>query len=255
MMSDDLFQAITAGNLKKVHKYIVKKGNLNVIDHYRTKYTPLMYAVMRGSRSIASLLLESGANINQKDADDKTAYRFALEYGREDIIELFLSFGADVNHTSPGHFREWTPLCIVANLNYTEALALLLKHGADPNAPQSYDLNTPIYFSAAQNNSNNMSLLLHFGAHLNQINRDGASPLMRAVQNHAEESIRICMEHDIDIRPIFSQESAVQNAFYYPKLVAHIQDRLPTLSKEHQKIWKKYRLQSLFLQDEKIRSE
>jgi len=51
-------------------------------------HVPLHEASANGNLELVKLLLESGADVNAKTDDGKTALDFAIEYKRDDIVEL-----------------------------------------------------------------------------------------------------------------------------------------------------------------------
>ena len=63
---------------------------------------------------------------------DFYAIHFAAQSGRNDVIELLISHGVDVNQR--GGFLNATPLVSAVESRNAETVALLLDHGADPHA-------------------------------------------------------------------------------------------------------------------------
>ena len=60
-------------------------------------WTPLMYAAFQGQTDIARLLIDRGADINQRAPNLATALMFAARNGHIDIVKLLLDRGADAN--------------------------------------------------------------------------------------------------------------------------------------------------------------
>ena len=69
--------------------------------------TPLLDAVREDNREIIKLLLASGAQINQPDANGTTALLLALIDGHLDLAQFLIERGADIN-SADGYGR--TPL-------------------------------------------------------------------------------------------------------------------------------------------------
>lgn len=117
----------------------------------------LEYAIYWSPFAAIKRLLEMGANPNYGAAGGAAdglshagfpsliAALSAQRRTEEDklaIIELLLAFGADIQQR--GH-NDWTPLHWAAANNQPDAVALLLKHGADPQARTRIDeCETPI---------------------------------------------------------------------------------------------------------------
>ena len=58
---------------------------------YDNGKTALMSAAMYNAVDAAKLLIASGANINAKDKNDKTALTYAVERGSEDVADILLN--------------------------------------------------------------------------------------------------------------------------------------------------------------------
>src|SRR5947207_10050817 len=69
--------------------------------------TPLLYAVREDNREVVKLLLASGAQINQTDANGTTALLLGLIDGHMDLAQFLIERGADIN-SADGYGR--TPL-------------------------------------------------------------------------------------------------------------------------------------------------
>jgi len=59
------------------------------------RWTPLIHAVHNNEASAVRSLIESGANLEEKDGHGKTALMFAAGYGYTEIVRLLLDAGAD----------------------------------------------------------------------------------------------------------------------------------------------------------------
>ncbi|EXJ82263.1 hypothetical protein A1O3_06076 [Capronia epimyces CBS 606.96] len=117
-------------------RYLVEHGaNPNVLD--LEKFTPFAWAAALASRETLDLLLEHGASVHFGNP-----LHMAVRHGREDdIIELLLNHGADVNaiefEGNPSyyygiHAGVGTPLHEAYVMGNDRLVQLLLKHGADP---------------------------------------------------------------------------------------------------------------------------
>lgn len=71
-----------------VRTLLNKGGQANVSSKYGL--TPLILAAANGCRASLELLLDAGADKNRKDYQGKTAQMYAIETGRNDIVELLL---------------------------------------------------------------------------------------------------------------------------------------------------------------------
>jgi len=106
-----------------------------------------------------------------KDGD--TALHRAAEAGRTEVVRFFLARGADVE----GFGRATTPLRDATTGGHHDVVALLLEHGADPNASES----TLVHGTIRDNDVRMARLLLAHGAAVDVPDEYGGTPLDRAV--------------------------------------------------------------------------
>jgi ankyrin repeat protein len=76
-----------------------------------------------------NLLIESGADVNAKNRENKTCLIRASNCGFDNIVEALLAHGADVNARDKDNYTALIFACINGNL---ETVKLLMEHGADP---------------------------------------------------------------------------------------------------------------------------
>ena len=90
-------------------------------------YTPLMWASEKGYIEIASILIDSGANIFMKNNKDKSAVILALE-NNNSRTALIRAAGATINS---GEKRNMEVFIWAALNNKAETIRLLIKAGAE----------------------------------------------------------------------------------------------------------------------------
>lgn len=137
--AEDLEEAIKRGDAKVIDMLVkqastdIDGAKLNLVTN--DGYTDLMFYVSIGDvETVKSLLAGSKDNINDQNADYKSALMIAVDLGRTEIASLLIKAGADVNfQTEYGY----TPLMSAASAGYTDIVKLLLEHNAQINTKAS----------------------------------------------------------------------------------------------------------------------
>lgn len=112
---------------------------------------PLSYAIGWAPLPLLRELLELGADPNKAVQDGFPSLIEALSLRRDDRVDrvrLLLDFGADANQRG---INDWTPLHYAVSLRNLDALRLLLERGADPALRTRIDeCSTPLEDAEAQ---------------------------------------------------------------------------------------------------------
>ena len=117
--------------------------------------------------------LASGADMNAKDKNGRSALHWAASGGHEVVVYLLISEGADVNAKSENRL---TPLHYAADYGHREIIELLLAKGADVNAKDENRL-TPLHYAAYGDHKEIVELLIAKGADVNAKKKNGKTPL------------------------------------------------------------------------------
>ena len=146
--------------------------------------TPLMVAAEKGHVSVATFLIERGADVDLQDENGNTALHHAL-YGSDvscEILSCLIGSGADVNGVNK---VKHTPLMIAAKRGHINALTLLIKHGAHDVDLQDDDGNTALHHAVYGSDVSFeiLSCLIGIGADVNARANNGCTPLMIAADN------------------------------------------------------------------------
>ena len=150
------------------------------------EYTPLKSAVVKGYLDVVQVLLENGADVHARSANNESIISAAVFSGHSKVVQILLDHGVDV------HIRDWngnTLLHIAATSSYNplEVLKLLWDRGAKVDA-RNTDGRTPLYEA---DTAEIARWLLDHGADVNVRDQEGKTPLYRTIMYFLEVGPRI----------------------------------------------------------------
>lgn len=86
---------------RETAKILLEYGaDVNYVNPVGVGETPLYKAASRGRNDLCELFIEKGANINMEDKLGQTPLMIAAEGGYWEIVQMFLDSGADANSTN-----------------------------------------------------------------------------------------------------------------------------------------------------------
>ena len=147
--------------------------------------TALAKAAEADKLPLIRLLLERGANVNARAVDGSTPLFYAAEQDRGAVVAFLLERGADAN--LPGR-KGVRPLAAAAFNGSTESVEALLKFGADPNALDD-DGSGAIIYAAGHGYAPVVALLLQAGVDVNRRYAHGLTALMWAAGYDASAGV------------------------------------------------------------------
>jgi ankyrin repeat protein len=160
--------------------------------------TPLLFAVFGHHTSIASLLLDRGANIKarHKNVNENVALHTAASLGDTRMIKLLLDRGADIEVKNNNGS---TPLLLAVASAHTDRIQvtrLLLDRGA--NMDTRDDAGRTALHIAARDSVTTVSLLLDRGADVNVADNQMKTPLHHAADERQQEIYQLLKDHRAD---------------------------------------------------------
>ncbi len=155
----DIFSAAGLGMTERVADILKAKPDLaRAKDGYHS--TPLHWAARNGHQQVVELLLVDGAEVNVVSRYGSTPLHLAAEYGREAVTRLLLAKGAQLD--LKGRYGS-TPLHWAARNGHTTVVELLMAHKADVNAVNGRGL-TPLRVALKYGRTETAERLRRFGA-------------------------------------------------------------------------------------------
>lgn len=212
MTEDHLVQLIKENELKLLEKQLIGGANPNILGE--DNYTPLTMAARENNKLATRLLLNAGADPDQKDFHGMTAIEIALQENYIDILRQLNDNGDAVTALRPDGT---SPLSRPAREGHLEVLRFLLEQGCSPNGGKGP---SPLFYAARENNVEAVRMLLDHGADLNpQCNtRDtdyfgrkypemgttialyqGLTPLMAAITDQNIETAKLLIRRKADV--------------------------------------------------------
>jgi len=178
---------------KAVVQLLLDKGaNLENRDERRYSQTPLSWAAERGHEAVVRLLLDKGANLEAKDEDGRTPLSWAAKGGHEAVVWLLLDKGANLE-AKDERFYGQTPLLYAAEGGYEAIVRLLLDKSANLEAKDKDD-QTPLSWAAMWGHEAVVRLLLDKGANLEAKDEDGRTSLSWAAGRGHEAVVRLLLD-------------------------------------------------------------
>jgi len=179
LLGNDLHDAIQKGDVAKVKTLI---SNNKELIHMKSEkgQAPLHLAVQNGSQEIIELLISQGADINAKDGEGNTPLITAIALKKTDTARFLLSKGADVRIKNA---QEMAPLILALRYGLSELVEPILDSGQDIN--ERFEGNMSILLMATlSGNKEAIELLVDRGADVNAAAQEGGmiiTPMYAAI--------------------------------------------------------------------------
>lgn len=135
--------------------------------------TPLHYAAMSGSSSVAKLLIAKGVTVDKCNNRGQTSLHLAAENGHEDTVQVLIEAGSDVNARSDTNA---TPLFRAARRGHASVIRRLLAAKADVNLI-THDGYSPLRTAVGYSQVDAVEVLLTARPSLDLVDVNGWIPL------------------------------------------------------------------------------
>ncbi|XP_060583640.1 ankyrin-3-like [Ruditapes philippinarum] len=130
--NEDVLQIATVNEDLELLDFLLQNQNgYDFPSHIQHGNSPLITAAKRGSVDLAECLLRSGVDVNYRNKNNVSALDKAVIWNQVEMCRVLLNHGAAVN-VKGGKFQR-TPLNIAADMGRNDLVQLLLNNGADVN--------------------------------------------------------------------------------------------------------------------------
>lgn len=140
--------------------------------------TGLMIAAWEGNVEMMELFVSRGANVNRANASGEQALMFAAWRGHLEATRWLLDRGAQLNRTG----LQWSALHYAVFAGHEKVVRLLIERGANLNA-RSTNGSTPLMMAAREGRDGLAAMLLGLGADATVTNDHGDDAFVWAMRN------------------------------------------------------------------------
>lgn len=137
--------------------------------------SPLLWAVSSRKYDAVEILIKAGANVSAVSSENTTALSSAAA-GDAELVKLLLQAGADPNQRSRS---QWPALIMASSSGNSSIIDLLIQSGADVNLGNWHGF-TPLHAAVQAGHIPRLQMLLAAGADINQRTRRGWTALTEA---------------------------------------------------------------------------
>jgi beta-lactamase regulating signal transducer with metallopeptidase domain/ankyrin repeat protein len=189
-----LWYAISSGHAEVVELLLAAHADPNAkASNDPFPATPLRLALQNDNLRMAEDLVMSGAQVDARGNDGRTALYDEVRDRQLDAIRLLIQAHADVNIRDN---KGVSPLDYAISSSTEDSIALLLAHGARLNEPNPETGATPISEAAPRGNAEIVQFLLQFHPDLGIPDKRGYTPLDNALRFGREDIALLLLEAD-----------------------------------------------------------
>ncbi len=170
---------------------------------------PLHDASRDGDLERVRALIDAGADLDAQGDNGETPLNTAILEGHKSVATLLIDRGGDIQARNKGGF---TPLHAAAYVNAVEIAEQLLGKGADVNDQRNKAGVAPLSVASEQGHADVAKVLINHGAELESGERNGYTPLTRALWRGQKEVIALlqksgakCQALEILEEPAYSE--------------------------------------------------
>jgi len=190
---ENLEQIIKTNNVEAIRQ-IIQGGNINAA--YGGGYTPLMIAVDLGNKEIVRMLIQAGADVNIEHRGE-TALGIIFENMIDDddreIAMVLIDAGANLNQRD---INGKTPLIDAVMMEEPKLVSKILIKGADMDARDNTGSTALMY---ASENGNKEIVTMLIDSNVNSVDRNDHSALYKAFLNNHNDIVDMLIQAGANI--------------------------------------------------------
>jgi ankyrin repeat protein len=199
-----LINSVFFGNLENV-QYLLENGANVQLKNYDGNNSILVWPILDkdDDEAILKLLLQYGANINEKDSANETPLHIAILFGRNKHVSMLVDNGVDVNVKG---VNGMTPVAYVMESKVSEnsisMLQKLIDGGADLNIKDIENQESPLDDAVYYGKPEFVRILLENGADPNIRDRFGETPIFEVCKlklDTGTQIIDLLLDYGADI--------------------------------------------------------
>ncbi len=160
---------------------------------------PLHEAARDGDLEQVRALIDAGADLDAQGDNGETPLNTAILKGHVLVATLLIDRGAGIQARNKGGF---TPLHAAAYANAVEIAEQLLSRGADVNDQQNKAGGTALSVASEEGHAGVAKVLIAHGADLEAGERNGYTPLTRALWRGQKEVVALLQRSGAKCQPV-----------------------------------------------------
>jgi len=177
---------------------------------------PIHDAVMNGNIDEVQWQLDAGVDVNEESSKGLTPLHYAASAGHNDIVELLIERGANVNATDSG--KGATPLDYAHWGDHEEVIETLNAHNAQrehEKGGKGIGQSSLIHDAALDGDIDEVQRQLDAGVDPNLKSSKGATPLFYAVYGGHLEIVELLITRGADVNAVYLNNSVLDQAHSY----------------------------------------
>ncbi len=177
---------------------------------------PIHDAVMNGNIDEVQWQLDAGVDVNEESSKGLTPLHYAASAGHNDIVELLIERGANVNATDSG--KGATPLDYAHWGDHEEVIETLNAHNAQrehEKGGKGIGQSSLIHDAALDGDIDEVQRQLDAGVDPNLKSSKGATPLFYAVYVGHLEIVELLITRGADVNAVYLNNSVLDQAHSY----------------------------------------